>query len=314
MHRKGFRYMAVLAMVLILLLFMATSAYARSVSVELVDVKATVNADGSMDVAENYVVNFDGQWNGMFRWIYLRYGMNVADIQVEEDGRSFALHPGTDYGPPGTFIIRDEGDRIFVDWSLNAFSTVRTYTFRYRVKNAVYLHNDVAELYYQFIGDEWDIPFNQVRVLLTLPDGAASDQVLAWGHGPLTGEVTILSGTQVEWKVSPLPASTMLEARVTFPTMLVPQGSNYSGREALPEILREEEAWAQQANRTRWLARMEIILAPLIVVVSAVFFFLKRSRFKRFHQPEFQGDYFRELPADYSPAVLGQLWNKEQDK
>lgn len=302
-----------MAIVVLLLLFTVTSVYARSVAVELVNIEAEVNADGSMDVVENYMVDFEGQWNGMFRWIHLRNNMEITNIRVEEDGRPLERNPGTDYGPPGTFFIRDEGNRVFVDWSLDAINTVRTYTFRYQVENAVFIHNDVAELYYQFIGDEWEIPFDHVRVTLTLPEGADMDEIRAWGHGPLSGEVTILSSTQVQWQVAPLASNTMLEGRVVMPLALVPQGTNETGREALPEILDEEEAWARQANRIRLLARIEIVLAPLIVLGSAVLFYLKRRRFKRAYTPQFQGDYYRELPAEYTPAVLGQLWNKEKD-
>src|SRR5690606_41433623 len=48
---------------------------------------------------------------------------------------------------------------------------------------------DAAELYWQFIGDDWDIPADHVRVELTLPAGAGD--VRAWGHGPLHGQVDI---------------------------------------------------------------------------------------------------------------------------
>ena len=314
MAGKWLRGATLAAMVLLMLVFSVTTVSARSVAVESVVIEADVKADGSMDVTESYQVYFEGQWNGMFRWIYPGEGMHISDIRVEEDSRPFQRNPDTDYGPPGTFFIREEGDRIFVDWSLDAFNTARTYTFQYRVNNAVLIHHDVAELYYQFIGAEWDIPFEQVQVTLTLPEGADTNEIRAWGHGPLSGEVTIPGGSEVQWRVAPHPANTMLEGRVVMPLSLVPLGRNETQREALPGILEEEEDLARRANLTRWLARGEIFLAPLIVMGSAVIFFLRRRRFSKAYSPEFQGDYYRELPAEYTPAVLGQLWNKEQDR
>lgn len=310
-----------------------SSVHARFVAVDYVNIVAKINPDGSMDVTEYYDVDFDGRWNGMFRWINLRDEESLTNISVYENGEPFAYHPGTPessveevthqhggsifsywIGPPGTYTIVERGNSIFLDWSINAVNTKKTYAFQYRVNNSVIVHNDVAEVYHQFIGDEWDVPFGNVRVQLELPEGADINDIRAWGHGPLYGDVEIISNKEIVWQVSPLPAETMLEGRVAFPTQLVPQGTNFSGQAGLEAILAEEQEWAREANRERLKARVDLFGAPVVFIIGIGGFWFKRRRFKNFHKPEFVGDYYRELPDDYSPAVLGQLWNKEKHK
>lgn len=325
--------MVMTVIILFLLITGISSVDARSVEVDYVNIVAQVNPDGSMDVTEYYDVEFEGQWHGMFRWINLRENESLSNVSVFENGEAFTHHPNSPensveeitkhhnnqvfsywIGPPGTFTMVERGNSIFLDWSINAYNTQKTYAFQYRVNNAVIIHNDVAEIYHQFIGDEWEIPFGNATVQLELPAGAQRDEIRAWGHGPLYGEVDILSGNEIVWHVAPLPAETMLEGRVTFPTTLVPQGTNLSGSTGLDSILAEEQEWAREANRERRMARIDLYGAPIAFLSVAAAFLIKRRRFKKYHKAEFVGDYYRELPGDYSPAILGQLWNKKQHK
>ena len=313
MTKNGRRWCMVVLVLLWLVLGVA-SVHARSVTVESLQVEAEILPNGSMEVEETYEVDFYGQWNGMFRYVYLKHGMTMENLQVWENDQPFTFQPGDSYGPPGTFIVKEEEGKTYVDWSIDANNVRRTYTFRYRVNDAVLVHNDVAELYYQFVGSEWEVPFQRVDVNLTLPAGASVEDLRVWGHGPLHGSVDRLSGRQVRWQVTPLPSETMVEGRVVFPLELVPQGTNRTGETALDRILKEEGQWARQANAQRWLLQNETLLAPVLVLLAAIGFFLRRLKFKRKYTLEFQGDYYRELPAAYSPAVLSYLWNKKKSK
>ncbi|SFI09354.1 Uncharacterized membrane protein [Tindallia magadiensis] len=323
----------VLTVILCLSIGRITSVHARSVDMEYVSVVAKINSDGSMDVMEYYDVRFDGQWNGMSRWINLFDHMEISNIAVYENGEPLTYHSGDPansteeitsvrnnqefrywVGPVGTFVAVERGGSVLLDWSINANNTKKTYAFQYRVHNAVTVHDDVAELYYQFMGADSPHPFGSFVVQLELPEGANQDEILAWGHGPLYGEVSILSGNEVQWHVSPLPAETMFEGRALFPTSLVPEATYFSKGPGLARILEEEKAWSDESNRERRQARVDLYGFPLVLVAGIGFFFAKRFRFLRYHKTEFVGDYYRELPGAYIPAVLGQLWNKNKHK
>ena len=135
---------------------------------------------------------------------------------------------------PGIFYVEEHPGHVYIDWSFEAANEQRTFTISYTVENAVLVHQDVAELYYQFIGGEWDEPTDHARVVLTLPEGATDEELRVWGHGPLQGFVSKEGTNRVVWEVKDLPRRTFLEGRVVFPVKLVPEAANFSGREGFP--------------------------------------------------------------------------------
>ena len=87
-----------------------------------------------------------------------------------------------------------------------------------------------------------------------------------------------------------------------------------TGQAGLPIIMDEEGRWAEGANRRRQEARMQVGIAILIPLLTLFALFLMWRKYGKEYQAEFQGDYYRELPADYSPAELSVLWNWGQVK
>jgi uncharacterized membrane protein len=294
--------------VVLFLLLLPVQVLALSISFPSVVIDAVVQEDGSMLITEQRTTAIRGTAKGLNTWIQTQPPIRITDVTVEENGVPFTYIPGDQYGPTGTYITIEEPGRFFVDWSIAATDETRTFTLRYLAENVVQVHQDTAELYYQFVGDGWDARSDQVLVRLHLPAGATTDDIRAWGHGPLHGDVTIQSGNLVTWEISPLPARTFLEGRVTFPTSLVPQATHQTGRIALPDILAEEQNLADLANRERQGSILLWISAALILLGSIAMAFFIWLRYGKEYKPSFDGDYFRDLPADYTPAELGVLW------
>lgn len=272
-------------------------------------IEAEVQRDGTVRFLEERTVSFEGHYTGLFQWINLDRGMKITDVTVGEAGSSYEYNPEHNIGPKGTYFAEQRGSQFYIDWSFEAVDETRTFQVGYTVHNAVLVHDDVAEFYYQFVGDEWEKGVDQVDVILHLPQGAGKEDVRAWGHGPLNGIVEIVDGQTVRWRVSPLRSKTMVEGRVAFPTNLVPGATNRTGRAGLPGILEEEEAWAAETNRRRQLARVDIVLGMVLGLVSILGSITLWMKYGKAHPTDFDGEYYRELPAQYSPAELGILWN-----
>ena len=154
-----------------------------------------------------------------------------------------------------------------------------------------------------------------VQVNLTLPPGAEQFQqgedIRIWGHGPLNGEIQFAGPNAVVMKVSNLPSYTFMEGRVLMPVSLFAgaPAEAYVDQPALGQILTEDQGWADQANKERMMARAELGFAVSIVLAALVIVFMLWRRYGRKHPTVFDGDYDRDLPADYSPAELSVLWN-----
>ncbi|MDD2554419.1 MAG: DUF2207 domain-containing protein [Desulfotomaculaceae bacterium] len=300
---------------LLFLAFITPPALAdRSLTMDQIIVDAQVLPDASMQVTERIKVDFSGQWNGFY--VKIPQGDTpITDVKVSENGKPYTFNPGTTYGAPGTFLIKREGSNILIDWSINAKDQVRTFDLTYRVVNAVKIHPDVAELYRKFIGEANGNRISSVQVNLTLPPGAEKfkkgEDIRIWGHGPLNGEVEFAGSNGVVLKVSDLPPYTFMEGRVVMPPSLFTSApaEAHTTQPALGKILAEEQGWADQANKERMMARAETGAGVGIVAAALAGVFMLWRRYGRKHATVFDGDYYRDLPANYSPAELSVLWN-----
>ncbi|MEQ8235434.1 MAG: DUF2207 domain-containing protein [Syntrophomonadaceae bacterium] len=303
-------------------LFLPRHAEARSYTIQRWVIDAQVLPDASMQVTERLSIDFSGQWNGFYLTIP-QGNTPIKEISVSENGRAYTFNPGTEYGPPGTYLVKNQGGSVLIDWSIQAQDQKRSFDVSYRVINAVQVHKDVAELYRKFIGEANQNQVGEVIVNLKLPPGAEQYQqgqdIRIWGHGPLQGEVDFAGSDIVVWQVKNLPYETFVEGRVVMPVQLFPQASAqaHTGKVALPGILAEEEDWAGQANRERWLARIGNGGALTILFIIPALLVGLWFKFGRSFPTSFEGDYYRDLPGEYSPAELSVLWNfnkiKSQD-
>lgn len=312
--RKIFLTSLVINLFAVMMFFPQAALADRSLTMEQILVDAQVLPDASMLVTEHITVDFSGRWEGFF--VKIPQGDTpIVDVIVSENGQPYEFNPGTDYGPPGTYLTKIEGNDILIDWSIETYGGKRTFDVSYRVINAVKIHNDAAELYRKFVGEANGNKVSYVDVAIVLPPGAEQyvqgQDIRIWGHGPLNGEVQFDGPNGVALWVKDLPAYTFMEARVVMPVNLfqgVPEDA-YTGKDALSGILVEEQGWADKANQERMMAKAEMGVAGGIVALGLGGIFILWTRYGRRHKPNFDGDYYRDLPTNYSPAELSVLWN-----
>ncbi len=92
--------------------------------------------------------------------------------------------------PPGTYYLRDTGGSTTVSTYFRKSDESATFRLTYDVADAAQRYSDTAELYWQFIGDQWTVPVTDVSITIKPPVALTKDQVKAWAHGPLTGVVS----------------------------------------------------------------------------------------------------------------------------
>lgn len=208
------------------------------------------------------------------------------------------------------FIPREDGDEATI-W------------VSYMIEGAVMAWPDTAELYWQFIGSEWEEDAEDVRLDVTFAGAAAgtpatsspSDANLrAWGHGPLDGEVFLDTAEpgdpHVTLEAPVVRAGQFAEVRATFPIDWVP-GLAPSGEPRLESVLSEEAAWAEEANAQREGARQVAFAGTAVLTVApaimlGVVVYLRKTRYAS-PKPVFDETYFRDLPSNDHPAVLSAL-------
>ncbi len=298
--------------IVLALLVVGQTGLARTHRFRDLQVEARLGADGVVRITERHTVQFDGKFTGMFQWIDVSRGVGVRDITISEDSVRYTRLERESPGPAGTYYVRTSADEVYVDWSFEAQDETRVFELSYVLDNVVLKHNDVAEFYYQFLGDKWEDPRDNVRVTLLLPHGAKPDEILAWGHGPQQGEVTIVSPQEIVWQASPVPARTFVEGRVVFPTRLVPLAKRTTNKAALGTIVAEEEGKVLRKERLERLKKVDPYTA---LFVLALFYLINVYIWYNYAKPYpgYKEKYYKELPADYAPAELGVLYSRPVD-
>ena len=226
----------------------ASPAAGKAYSVDRIESVLVVDPDGSLHVSEHITFKYRGNFSFAYRDIPLKAGEHLADVGVSEDGIDYSMATNEE---PGTFSLEQRNDVQRIVWHYRARNETRAFTLRYTLRGAVKRHADVAEIYVQFVGDQWDRRIGSVEARVRLPGRLHTGDVRAWAHGPLHGSVEVLGANELAFDIAPLPAHTFWEGRIVVPGAVfesVPV-TGMSGR--LEQILAEEEEWAEEANRRR---------------------------------------------------------------
>lgn len=325
------RFASVCVLVALALLLLPAAAHADGYSMTQTYIGATVEADGSLTVVEGRQFDFDDDINGVFWEINAgtnqqggAAGVNV--LSVEEDDTAFNRVDYANKGDDGVYTVEqsDGGVKIKV-FSPHESGDSAIFYVSYTMTGAVMNWPDTAELYWKFVGDGWSADSDDVEMEVRFANAAAGtaavkgDNFRAWGHGPLTGDVSLDEDEpMVTYTIPCVHQGEFAEARIAFPSDWVPQLAA-SGEERMSTILSEEKEWADEANARRAHARMIANALAVLSVVAAVAFtgtIVMLKLRKRKPKPFFQDEYFRDVPSADHPAVLSALmsWNEVPDQ
>jgi uncharacterized membrane protein len=317
----------VCAVVLPIAIPLWAAASGKSYDFPEVRIDATVQPDGSLDLVERRTFDFDGEFSFAF--------FTIAGPPDRIEG--FTIREGDRVIP----ITNESSFEFKARWNFAAEDEQRTFTISYRVRCAVKVWADTAHLNWQFIGTGWEVPTEHAFIRVHLPGAAANPnkverpsetcpaqsptgsiqtrpltpgETLAWGHGPLGGEVRIPDPQTVTLEISDLPASTFVEGSIVFPETAVPLA--YQTPAPLREtIVSTEEELARLANAERrvllaeraenesqrrflWLGMAGLALAFVLLVL------VSRMRDRVPGVPKI----LDTPPEEIHPVDLAQMW------
>jgi uncharacterized membrane protein len=213
------------------------------------------------------------------------------------------------------------GGKYRADWSFRPADERRTFHIHYRIRGGITSYPDVSELYWQMIGSGWDRPTRSAVITVTLPDEAASkEDILVYGHGPLSGWAEIIDARTARFTASDLPAGQVLEVRMVWPAGIV--GGVPSTGSSRAAIKREEAAFVQETidsarkeqdkserNRKRLLLGAST-WAVWLVIGSILWLWVYQHYWRRigkdYRFPDIP-EYFREPPSELRPALVEVL-------
>lgn len=301
--------------ILVLSLLLFTTIFGRTAyEIESLDIVANIERDGSLEVEERVIYDI-GEINGILYNIdALGYG-KFTDLQIfyEDDGE-FKQARNNTAPSEGNFTVSVDDGLYKIKLYAPSQNERKEFIFRYNLTRGVTVYRDIAQLNRKMVGKEWQNSIGNISVTVYLPESVKKDDIYAFGHGPLTGNIEILDGKSVRYTLNNYRPGEFLEVNLLFPKNILTSFNPLlmKNKSALKEILDMEGKLAKEANDARkraiigfYLGRVVLVLAVAWWLFLVVFIYLKNS--KRYKVENEYGEYFRELPDDYSPSIAGTL-------
>lgn len=290
---------------------------AKSYQIDEVKIRAEVNRNGSMDVEETRTYSFDGSFSFAYQTIE-RQGerkekYNLSNLEICDEAGCYG-RIWNDENLPRRFYLVEKEDEYYIKWFYRASNTTKQFKLKYRVDNAVTIRDDVAELYWQLVGDKWEIGQKNISAEIYWPEGIGDEEIKAWAHGPSSGQVSIPANNLVTYELDNLMAGNFFEARVVVPKRIFSGGVMEPGD--LTDIEEEEASFARQTiNQQRWTKMAGGGLLIISLVINGLILGVLARRIKKFWQHGKEEALPRvsmsgriwEAPSNIDPAQVEQL-------
>ena len=305
MHKKCF-----LITFILLILVSCYSVNAKSYSIPKANIDISVNDDSSLLINESITFNFNGQFSYAYRDIYY-------DKEIIEDIKVFEIK-NNQLIPINSYPNVISSNTLRVNWLYKALNEQKKFLISYKLKNALKIYNDVAEFYWKIWPPGWDSEVADLEGTFNLPSKVNDPkEVYTWGHPKLNGKIEILNNQKVIFQTFNIPKNQWVELRVAFPSYTI-KDSTYTQKfnsNSLQKIINEEEQYKNIGYLiTSKPLRALIFFSPLLSVLLIFFIFYLIWGKEPNIKGQYNAIYERDIPFDYSPAIVGALIHHNSKK
>ncbi len=328
-------------LIFLFLLFIPNLVMASNVDYEITNyyINADILTNGDLSVTE--VIVLDGTFHGYERDIYFRnmttdtndsnYQMyNATDLELQKIEAKYIDEPTND------LLVQNDYDLLISNRAFNGgyiysnYSNGSSYKMYYQaekqkvafrisyvLKDVIVAHQDVGELYWTFIGEDYPDVINDLQIKINLPQNDNSSNFRAWAHGDLSGKIDLVSHRSITATVPELEPNSSVDIRSTFDLSLldVDAINKQSNKEALSTILLEEEQRAHEANQERKAMQIKYygilvgtILWFIVLVIMWIHVYLK---YDKEYKSDFKAKYYRDFIDDYNVEVIDYLFHQK---
>ena len=283
-------------------------------TVDNLKIEARINSDGSVDVTELAQYNAYDINGILYNIDYKGYG-ELKNLNVfYEKGSEFIQATNNDTKNKGTYTLKDSDDLTEIKLYFPMAEEKRWFIFEYTLSEGVTVYNDIAQFNRKMVGQGWQNDIENVQIKIILPEAVDIDEIKAFGHGALTGNVDILNEREIVYTLKGYYAGDFVETNILFPKKLVPNVDSdlIKDEEAYEKIMKMENDLADKADRERAFAKNKgtigniffCLLWSWIIFVVGLNYVKNRKKYKVINE---YGEYFREIPDNFSPAVGGAI-------
>ena len=213
----------------------------------------TLDENGNAKIQETWDCYFGGDTITRYRQRYKipedSYTIEVEKVSV--DGNELELLDEPDETrPEGCAAVSQYDNGLEIEVYLNAYEESHELTFEYEVKDAVILHDDIAEFRWVLVSDQHAFDVQDLNGTIEIPYGTQEDGLYFWGHGPeedssfyaLPEDGMV---NQFELNVPYASVGTLVSVRFAMPLELFPGGTRFVSGDGLDTIIEEEQEYEE---------------------------------------------------------------------
>lgn len=321
-----------LIFIIIFLILGNTRSSAGNLYLNDLNFDAQINQDGSMNVTETWDISIN-ETNTLFKTFKTdnsKYS-SITDVKVSEvignTEKSFNKINSLMYHvtKDSYYGLKNDDGNFEIAWGvgLDESRATKKYKISYKVNDAIAKYQDYAELYWQFVGNDFEVNSKKVTGTILLPKNASSkEEIKVWGHTEgLNGEIYATAVNKIEFEVNEFSSGKFIEIRTLFPTSIITNSGRTYSKDRLNEVIEKETVWANEANTRRKKAEnakkaRTAIFAILVVIVDILLLrsgikIRKEAAQKEKIKPSQEMEYFREMPRkNATPAQAIYVYNE----
>lgn len=313
MKNKKILFIFILTLALMILFSIKVEA---TLELNHLNFDAQINEDGSMDVTETWNI-YISNTNTLFKTFIQNNSKysEIIDVEVTEitnglerkftkiDQEMYHVTKDCYYG------LNNSKGMFEIAWGvgLDNSSATKQYKISYKVVDAIAQYNDFSELYWQFIGEEFEINAKKVTGTIILPNSAESkEDIRVWGHTEdLNGEIYVTDLNKIEFIINKYSKGKYIEVRTLFPNNIILSSGKQYNYDILDKTIQEETKWANRANEKRKMQKnTEYIIIGITTIIAILLCYRvyknisKLMKMEKKFKPTQKLQYFRDLPYE----------------
>jgi uncharacterized membrane protein YgcG len=263
-----------LAILLILLFSFGQTAYAKSYSIDEVQIRAWIQPNGNLLVNELFTYTFDGKYKSIRRAIHEDHHEGVQWFKASE-----LINEEAELG----FIENRDIRQLDVKREDGTYRSpfpvedaTKTFLFAYELKDAVKSYESYSDVTVPFFGTDsnHDIDLHNVTIDFVFPEKLDPAEYHAFFHGP-KGKVEEEGPEVVRFTTPVSNMYSLTETRVFFPSSVMSEQEKIAAPKSLEAAIQEEEDRAAlAAHREAQMKTYNKVLGGLALTLGAVLFIM----------------------------------------
>ena len=184
---KTLKFIFSVILLIFIMPILSVEASNRYYEVNEFNITVDILENGDAVVMEEITYDFDGDFNGILRDIDYDRTSGIKDITVGvlENGNIVSFEES---GGSGRYVYEREdiGSEAQLRIYEQSSNEEKTFYIGYTLVNVAEKYNDIGIFNRRIVDSGWDIPLNNINITITIPEGAAREDLRVFAHGPLT--------------------------------------------------------------------------------------------------------------------------------